>query len=317
MSLDIHALSVGRLERVIALRGFPGYHDLPPADVARIAARMGERRYKAGAIVQKEGKPLTHFHFVIRGEVEIRRGGRLLRRLGARSIVGGTSALAGDPKGYEIVAVKDTVTLRMAVEDALEVFEEHFEMVQSVVTRISGEILGLRRQLAESGYGFVASTWRPEGAPPAPLDLVGRVAALREALPFAGTRMEALVDLARDVEEVRFEDPIGLWERGHLSDAFYIVRWGAVRGEPEEGAPLRFGPGDVVGSLGTLSRQPRWYRAITEGVFVAIRVERDTLFDVLEDHFSLARAMIRALAGGMLSLMDRNARVADATTTAP
>ena len=107
MSLDIHALSVGRLERVIALRGFPGYHDLPPADVARIAARMGERRYKAGAIVQKEGKPLTHFHFVIRGEVEIRRGGRLLRRLGARSIVGGTSALAGDPKGYEIVAVKE------------------------------------------------------------------------------------------------------------------------------------------------------------------------------------------------------------------
>ncbi len=97
----------------------------------------------------------------------------------------------------------DTTTLRMSIEDSWDVFEDHFSLIEGALTNITSEVLRLRRGLPD---GFESTTWTYGPPVPAPLDLIGRMAALRKALPFAGSHVEALADLARDVHELRLEE---------------------------------------------------------------------------------------------------------------
>ncbi len=76
-----------------------------------------------------------------------------------------------------------------------------------------------------------------------------------------------------------------------------------------DGEVMRFGPGDVAGVLDSLGKQPRWYRARTEGPLVAMKVERVAWSDLLEDHVQVARQMVKMLSRAMLDLMSRTADV--------
>ena len=266
---------------------------------------MQERFYRKGEYLAREGEPSSHLHFIVRGQVELRRNGKVLRRLGDLSVAGGIAALAEDPHGYDIEALADTTTLRAAVEDAWDNFEDHFPLHRGLIQRLGTEIFHLRRQLP--GAGFKPTEWQPGGPMPRELDLVGRMAALRNVLTFAGSNVEALADLAKDIEEVRFDEPTHLWDSGDPSTCFYVIRHGVVRGRADDGETLRFGPGDTAGSLESTAGLPRWYDAATEGSFLALRIERDAIFDVLEDHFQFARRMTTALASFMLQLMEQNA----------
>lgn len=305
MSRDVSRLAVGRIERLIALRSFPIYSQMPAQTVMRIGARMDERFYKKGEYLAREGEPSAYLHFIVRGKVELRRHGKVLRRLGDLSVAGGIAALAEDPHGYDIEALEDTSTLRTSAEDGWDNFEDHFDLLKGLIQRLSTEIFELRRELP--GLGFNPTDWTPGDHPtPRELDLIGRMASLRKVLAFAGSNVEALADLAREIEEVRFQEPTRLWERGDPGSHFFLVRHGVVRGE-FEGTTLRFGPTDTTGSLEAMANLPRWYTAETEGPFVGLRIERNAIFDVLEDHFQFARRMTSALAGFMLQLMERNA----------
>ncbi|MEO0321956.1 MAG: cyclic nucleotide-binding domain-containing protein [Myxococcota bacterium] len=300
-------LAIGRLERVILIRSFPGYGELPADEVATLANRFVERRYAKGELLEREHVPVGHVHFLARGRVQLRREGRVLRELGHHSIVGGISALSGDRVGYDVEALEPTVTLRIPVDELLEVFEDNYVLLESAVRGLSREVLKVRRELLPSG-GFAPSDWQPGGQAPAPLDLVERIAALRRSFPLEGTRLEAIADLARDVEEVRVAPGERLFALGEIPDGVYFVVFGAVKGSSPEGFDLRFGPGDVVGSLGASADLPRWYTAVAETELVLLRLDRDALLDVLEDHHSVAVAMLRALARSLLDGIDEASR---------
>ena len=152
--------------------------------------------------------------------------------------------------------------------------------------------------------GFHPSSWEGPDEPPPPLDLVGRIAYLRDAMPFAGARMEALADLARDVREARLDAGDVLWRQGDESDAFLFLLHGRVDVKSDSGMEVSFGPGDVVGSLGTLAGSPRWFDATCGTSVVALRLEDEALFDVMEDHFDFTMALIRSMARGYLELLE-------------
>ncbi len=235
--------------------------------------------------------------------MQTQRHGRILGTYGPRSVLGSVALLAELPEGYGAIALKPTTALMLPADEMLEVFEDHFEVVRAALRGLAGGLLELRREMGTGG--FHATDWEPTSEPPPPLDLVGRIAQLRDAMPFAGARMEALADLARDVREARLESGHRLWSEGDSSDSFYFLLHGTVAAESSTGMAMTFGPGDVVGSLGTLAGERRWYSATTTSDLVALRLDAETLLDVMEDHFDFAMAMVRSMARGYLSLMER------------
>lgn len=299
----VPSLGVGRVQRVLALRSFPAYAELDPEEVAAAAHRMRERRYEAGETILREGRPVREVHFVLRGEVSIRRGGRELQRLGDHSVVGGLAVLAADPEGYEVVATAPSRTLAQDADEAWDMIEEHFVLGQRLMQGLAEQGLKLQRGLPGGfGYGPPAT---PTGAPRENLDLVERVASLRSALTFAGSQLEALADLAREVEVVRFAPGDVLWRAGDLGADFVVIDHGVVRCQADDGA-FALGSGDVVGALDCFAAQPRWYDAIADTEVLGLRLRRETLLDVFEDHASLMRAAIQSMASNLLALMSRS-----------
>lgn len=297
------ALTVGRTDRLIALRQFPAFSSLTPEEAQLIAHRALERRFRTGEAMYHEDEPIAEIAFVLRGEVQTQRHGKILGTYGPRSVLGSVALLAELTEGYGAIATKPTIALMLPADEMLEVFEDHFEVVSSALRGLASGLLAIRRKMGTGG--FDATDWEPSDEIPPPLDLVGRIAQLRDAMPFAGARMEALADLARDVREARLEAGHQLWHEGDPSDAFFFLLHGKVEAESSAGMAMTFGPGDVVGSLGTLAGEPRWYSAKTASELVALRLEVETLLDVMEDHFDFAMAMVRSMSRGYLSLLEK------------
>ena len=247
-------------------------------------------------------------HYVVRGEVEIIRHGKSVRTMGPRTVVGGIAALAEDEMSYDCIARQDTVTLEVSNDDGQEIFEDHFWYLKRALEGTGGEVLEARRQLGPSaGFGEVGPALI---CPDRPLDLVEKMAVLRKMMSFADSQIDAIADLAREAQEVRYKEGEVLWEVGDKGGYFLMPLCGAVTcsaQDPEQ--EFRLGPGDSIGLLDAVSGEPRWFRAVADEDIVAFRIGTEEMFDVLEDHFGMAMSMLRGMATGMLRMYDLKAGV--------
>lgn len=294
-------LGSSTIDRVIALRSFPGYASLPLEEVEVLAAAADDRRVEPGEYVFQAGEVPKSVFFVTAGRLETCRNGRKIRDFGPGSAVGGLAALGDSVHGYDCVATESSTLIVLKVSQITDIFDEHFEIVRSVLTAISGQMLDLRRALAPNG-GYPSTDWKPDGPPPPRMNLIERLGLLRRGMQFAGSRLEALADLARQSVEVRLEAGDVLWREDQLAESFVFIVWGTVKVENTGVVQARFGPGDVVGFLGPFSGRPRWYTAHAETPLVGLRLSAEVLLDVCEDHPDLAMEAVQTMATGLLSV---------------
>jgi len=293
-----------RFQRFLFLRTMPGLAEVPPEVSQVIAANTRERSFAKGEYLYRTGVPALEIQYVVSGECEIIRNGRSVRRLGPRSVVGGVSALAGEELGYDCVALEDMITLAIAVEDSQEIFEDHFVLLKRVLRGTSREVLETRRQLGESaGFGPVSE---PFAFPDRPFDLVERMAFLRKTLSFGDSEIDAIADLARDVQEVHLPKGEVLWNIGDRSTYFLLPLRGVVdcrATDPDQ--HFQLGPSDSVGAIDAMADERRWFRAEVAEDLVAFRIDQEFLLEVLEDHFAMAMSLLKSIAAGILHLYDQ------------
>lgn len=305
--IDGGRLGVGQVQRVLTLRTFPAYRNMSPEQLAVVAEYTRERFFAAGEHLQVEGRPVTTLHFVISGEVELYRGGRALRRMGPKTVVGGLAAFARASNGYDVVALEDTVTLEINAEDTRDIFEDHFPLLRAVINGLAREVLSTRKKAGpHAGYSNEVAEDCP--CPPRPLDLVERMARLRDSI--FTSRLDAIAEIAREAVEERVEAGEYLWHEGEPSGFYYVMVAGRVECRSEEtGQTFRFGSGDAVGVLDAAAGDPRWYDARVASDMVALRIDIETLFDIFEDQFDLAMDLVALMAGAILRFYDDQARL--------
>jgi CRP-like cAMP-binding protein len=293
-----------RFQRFLFLRTMPGLAEVPPEVSQVIAANTRERFFAKGEYLYRSGVPALEIQYVVKGECEIIRNGRAVRRLGARSVVGGVSALAGEELGYDCVALEDMVTLAITVEDSQEIFEDHFVLLKRVLRGTSREVLESRRQLGPSaGFGPVSE---PFAFPDRPFDLIERMAFLRKTLSFGDSEIDAIADLARDVQEVHLPKGEVLWNVDDRSTYFLLPLRGVVdcrASDPYQHFPRA--PSDSVGAIDAMADERRWFRAEVVEDLVAFRIDQDFLLELLEDHFTMAMSLLKSIAAGILHLYDQ------------
>lgn len=295
-----------RFQRFLFLRSIPAFAELPVEVAQVVAANTSPRQFKKGEHLYRLGTPALEVQYIVRGECEIVRNGKSVRRLSPRMVVGGISALDDEEQGYDCIALEDMETLAIKVEDAQEIFEEHFVFLKRVLRGTSQEVLEARRKLGPSaGFGPVDE---PFDFPDRPFDLVERMAFIRKTMSFGSSEIDAIADLARDTQEVHLPKGEVLWEAGDRSTYFLLPLRGVIdcRAEnPEQ--RFQLGPGGSVGAIDAMADERRWYRAEVAEDLVAFRIDLDVLFGVLEDHFTMALGLLRGIASGILSLYDQGA----------
>lgn len=306
---------VSPLDRAIFLKSVDGLQDISARDLATLAQSVEEVRFSKGDVVTRVGERVDDSYLVVDGTLRM----HLPENLGTSDFsrgdrMGTLYMLGGLEEGFHSEAISDSVALKLNRDSLMELFEDHFEILHSVLRMVARRTLAIRSQIPHGSY-LTASAG---AANPEDLDLtlVPRLLNMRRGFLFKRANMDALVEIARAATIQEFSGGTRLWSRGHQSGFLDILIKGKVRCEVEENRIFHAGPGYPLGNLESQASEPRWYDAIVEEPVIAIRNESDILFDIFEDHFDLAADYLAAAASGLLKLVLEERRKALARTTA-
>lgn len=294
----------GRIERVIALRAFPGFNGLPPDHLALLADFAYDRYFRRGDAVTLPGGPVSSIFFIRRGKVNVIHDGVVVRTFTSGAVVGGLAAMTRDPQGQHLVAAADTDTFEVHVDDMEDFFEDSFPTMLVVLRGLALGVLETRLQFSDdAGYERVddGNLVRPIGE----LGLVQRILFARRLMAYGRGRIEALAELARDMEVLRFSKGDVLYRQGDPATHAVLVCSGGVQCESDLGQRFVIGPESTIGSIDSMAGVPRWYTATALTDIVALRSDVTNLIDVIEDHSEMGMGMIRVLAKMLRSLQER------------
>lgn len=291
---------VSRVERELFFRTF--VTGVTPSDDfgSRFVDMLREDLHPPGALIFRKGELSERMFYVVRGSVELRSKGDAPFHFTGRSAIGGLDALQGVPYTRDAVAMEETVTLRIRMEDYFELLEDHFDvarqMVQGFARGADALIVGRPDEVMPE---------RGQETPLVPggqaMGLVERLLVLRSAELFRKVRLQVLVRLAQlSTERALAPGEAVLDQPGML----WSIASGAVRLERDE-PPLvaTIRAGATLATLAVLGGAESIYSATTLEPTRLLGVRRTDLIDVMEDHADLIRCTMGYLAAERARLM--------------
>lgn len=278
------------LRRILALRQFPILCDAEIADLALIAENVTEVTLPAGAPVAAAGSPFTGLHLILHGEIATT--GSQIRTWRSHQVFGALEVLAHRDAAASAVATVETTTLQLLAPDLTDVLEDSFGVMLAALRALAGAV-ALR-----SRRGPTAAV------PPAPsLGLVERLIVLRQQMAFGRAPLEPLVALAHTSDEVALPPGTIVTRAGGPGSSSYVIIEGTSAATHASGAARMLGPGDAIGHLEILGGLPHEETVEVIQPVRALKVDAAALFDVLEDHTDMGRAIMAVLASDLLDTL--------------
>ena len=122
------------------IRDLPLFELCSKRDLRRIAALGEEREVAPGVELIREGEPGTEFLVVVEGEVEVRRRGRRVARLGEGSYVGEIALLSRSPRTATVVATTPLRVLAIAGRDFVQLLDTIPELWLKVARTLADRV---------------------------------------------------------------------------------------------------------------------------------------------------------------------------------
>jgi CRP/FNR family transcriptional regulator, cyclic AMP receptor protein len=129
-------------------------------------------------------------------------------------------------------------------------------------------------------------------------DALGRIAL------FDGLERSSLLPLAEMASEEDFSDGDALVIQGQVGTGLFVVVRGAVRVVLHGEDVARLGPGDYLGELAVIDRQPRSASAFAVGPTTCLALASWDLFRRIDADPALSHALLRGLALRVRTLSD-------------
>jgi len=126
--------------KVDLIRHLPLFELCSKRDLRRIAALAVERQIDEGSELIREGEPGTEFFVVVDGEIDVRRRGRRVARLGAGSYVGEIALLSRSPRTATVVATTPLRVLAIAGRDFVELLDSIPELWLKVARTLADRV---------------------------------------------------------------------------------------------------------------------------------------------------------------------------------
>ncbi|MEY2934127.1 MAG: hypothetical protein RL033_4876 [Pseudomonadota bacterium] len=277
-----------RVERELFLRAMLG-GKLPAA--REMAEQLRGRTLEAGEFLYRAGDLANEVYFVVQGTIGLSRPGGPEREFGPGSMLGIFDVEHDRPRVRTARALSKVELLALSAEDRLELLEDSFEQTRAVIRRMAARLDELGQYGGQPLEPTQTLAPKEEALP-----LIERVFTLRDTPAFRRASIQALVSLAPAADEVALGAGEVLFQQGEARGVLYVVVAGCLELIRADGALERYASATLVGggaALGDgLLRQSA--RALTPAV--VLRLREEDLYDVMEDHFELARSVMRYLS---------------------
>jgi CRP-like cAMP-binding protein len=274
------------------LRKLPIFQFTSVDELFRIAGTGRQVRRESGRVLYESGKRALDLEFLLDGAVTYAVPDGASESIGAPAALGFEEVFENVPQRATIKASGIAICLSLLSDQFLSLLSENTDLAQ-----------GIFRQLLEMHGG---GAWRrvlpgvvrpPEAARfKDGLEPIEKVLLLEEMAVFSRASSEQLAALARITREVKLTESELLFREGD-APAIYILLAGELSLEPVAGGePVFAKAGDCIGVYETLggAESTGWKGHVTRAG-VALRVEREALFDLLADHIDLLQGLFSAL----------------------
>lgn len=291
------------LGRTLWIRTLLGEGEELPSSAA-LAQRMRNAFFEKGESLYRFGEESDRIYFLVDGSVHLTHLGVKTREFGPRSVLGLIDASEGRPHAFDAIAFEDTVALELDIEDWFEFLEDNFAMTSRILERLCADLpptspprpdlstttaIVPRRRSRRTGSG---QNLRAALGPALSLSFVERIAVLRACPALARAGIQALARLAHFSEPVTLTQ--GAWHQLE-GPAIYVVETGKLstttrgKGNTWQEEIL---PGGAIAGLGLMVNGVFECEATALERSTILRISTERVFDVMEDHFSLATSLL-------------------------
>ncbi len=286
------------------LRRIPLFSFVDVNELFRISSIARQVRHEVGATMQEEGTPVEYIQVLVDGRIRITGKERQEEELSPPVLLGFREVLEGAPLRETALAIEGSICLAIAAEEFRVLLSDNIELAQ-----------GLFRQLlsAPSKNGCPSLMRRAVHLEERPLALkagqelkpIEKVLLLQELPIFSRTTADELFALAAIAREFPLVDAERVFNEGD-PPTLHIVLSGelSVQSPDDDGQAEIVRAGDALGLHETLAGTPFDWRAKVAEEGMALRIERDKLFDVLADQEDLLQALFSALFQSSTSKLD-------------
>ncbi len=144
---------------------------------------------------------------------------------------------------------------------------------------------------------------------------VDMILLLRSLDLFAGLTTRQLAELARVVVERHVAAGEPIVREGDFDAQMYFIVEGRVRITKEDAQVSALGPGEFFGEIAVFDGEQRSASVFADGPVHLLRLDRQDLFEVMEEHPAIAVAMCQTLSRRIRELLDE--RLDTATAAGP
>jgi CRP-like cAMP-binding protein len=286
-----------------ALAARPGV--MPPWVLDRLASEIVEEDAEVGQVLFSAGDPVESIYFMRGGRVEMTRPGHPTWTFEGRALLGIQEVMLDRAHTRTARAVSDLHLLKVPTDSWTELMEDSFELTRASVVAATTAVAVLEQQLGWSGPSAVPVPIHLARLPKRRLNRVERLSVLIELPILSRAGVQTLVDLAAIAEEVVFEPGQVIFERGVPRDRGILVIDGVVESSRKEPDVVRrFGAGTIVGGAEAFGPPSLAWQAVAKTETRALSFLTEGWFDLMEEHFDIARAVLAARALERERLLD-------------
>jgi CRP-like cAMP-binding protein len=285
----------GLRDRLLVLRSSDIFEGFDDAALLLLAEHARATSYDAGQSISRDGDPSRGMYVVVVGKVTLVRNGHEAS-FGPGTAFGVLALLAREPIGLARAAESTRVleipaaALEGAIDESFSVLRSMLRVVGAAVLKARGNLPAdplAERKVEEGSFHEEARS------------LVERLIQLRSG-PFGYMNLEALVDLARSMKEVRIASGQVLWAIGEASTHAYHIDYGRVRCTSRDGRHVDVGRGFTLGVLDVWGSEGRVYEARAETELIGYQIDFENFLSLLETHGEVGLDILRGFAKSLL-----------------
>jgi len=272
------------------LRRLPLFASVSVDELFRMASASKQVRHETGSVLAQEGSVPSTIHILIDGRVTSAGRDAAPSSIEAPAALGFVEAMAGLPMPDTIRTAGSAVTLALTVDELRTLLADNTDLVSGLFATLADHVSEPDRPVHATHAARELEQLASGG-----LTAIERVFALQYVPLFARVSADEMQHLATIAAPVHMKAGSVLFPES-APPALWLAMTGEVRLESSTGLPpVTARAGDIIGSVNTMAGRSlgRSARVVTDGV--ALKIDREDLFDVLGERPDLLRQMFAGI----------------------
>ncbi len=136
------------VDRVLFLKGVDLFSELPGKELLNMATIVEEVHFQEGGDILREGETGDSLFVIVRGQVEVHRGGRSIAVLGAKETFGEMAPLDQGLRSATVTVLESVTALRIESEPFFELMATKRQIALGVIRILTRR---LRKAISDQG----------------------------------------------------------------------------------------------------------------------------------------------------------------------